>query len=130
MSRKPVPKSGPAARTKPAQSRKSSTASTTSESHPPKRSDAGGAWVLTHPGGIVERLGRVVEVGSAGKKSRQATIDEVLIFLRGRAAATPLADGQAPAALPPFDLAVWKDGRLVGYVRAEARGTFTVRKIK
>jgi hypothetical protein len=123
MSRKQEPQVGPTDASRVAIPRPSSAQRSSTESLPPEQPGPADEWIVTHCGGIVERLGRVVVLSSPGHKLRDLTIDEVLSDLSVRAAA------RTPGKLPHGDIAVWKGTRLRAYLRAEAVGGFTVCKI-
>jgi hypothetical protein len=123
MSRKPDPEVRPNDTSRVASPRPSSAQRSSTESLPPEQPGPADEWIVTHCGGIVERLARVVVLGSPGNTLRNQTLDEILMDLSVRAAA------RTPGNLPHGDMAVWKGTRLRAYLRAEAVGGFTVCKI-
>jgi hypothetical protein len=123
MSRKPDPEVGPNDASRVASPRPSSAQRSFTESLPPEQPGPADEWIVTHCGGIVELLGRVVDLGSPGNTLRNQTLDEILDDLSVHAAA------RTPGNLPHADMAVWKGTRLCAFVRAEAAGGFTVCKV-
>ena len=124
MRTKPEPQVGPNDAARVASPRPSSAQRSSTESLPPEQPSPADEWIVTHGGGIVERLGRVVDLGSLGNTLRNQTLDEILDDLSVRA-----ATARTPGDLPSGDMAVWKGTKLCAFLRAEAAGGFTACKI-